>query len=81
MAYYNNTLHFKNSYYKMSETSFDRKAVLNDSEYQYGDIDGGKSAPWYFIGLLIGLGMNFFAFVFFYVFHKREHLKQVSSKI
>ena len=81
MTYYNITLHFKINYYKMTENSFDRRAIMNDTNYQYGDGESLRNTSWSFIGVLIGLAMNFIAFIIFYFFHRREYLKQLSSKI
>lgn len=67
----------------MTENSFDRETIMKDTKYQFGDgvLSDGEKTSWWFIGIIIGLGMNFIAFIIFYMFHKREHLKRLSSKI
>lgn len=65
-------------------TELDRADILDKTSYQF-NMDASKSGTgskksWWVIGLLIGLTMNFIAFVLFYFFHKREYLKKTAYK-
>ncbi len=62
-------------------TEFDRADILDKTNYQF-DMNGEESTTsskksWWVIGLLIGFGMNFLAFLMFYVFHKKEYVKKI----
>ena len=66
----------------MSE--FNRGDILDKHNYQF-DMSGEESTTsskksWWVIGLIIGFGMNLIAFLLFYIFHKREHVKKIISK-
>ena len=56
---------------------YDRDYVLNESEYQFDNTkkqsDHTSKKSWWVIGILIGLVMNFIAFLIFHSFHAREH--------
>lgn len=58
----------------------DRADILDKTNYQF-NMDGAESTTsskksWWVIGLLIGFGMNFIAFLMFYIFHKHTHVKR-----
>ena len=64
--------------YKMAE--LDRADIIDKTNYQF-DMNGKESSSsskksWWVIGLIIGFGMNFLAFLIFYIFHKRKYLKK-----
>ena len=65
----------------MSETSFDRASVIDNTNYlvdfSKDHTDENSKKPWWLIGITIGLTMNFLVFLFFYIYHKRNHLKSM----
>ena len=66
-------------FYKMGE--LDRADIIDKTNYQF-NMSGEQSSAsskksWWVIGLLIGFGMNFLAFLIFYMYHKNQHSKRV----
>ena len=64
--------------------TFDRGSVadsgyLVDTTAEHSNINSKKNL--WVVGLLIGFSLNFVVFVVYYIFHKREYLKRLSSKI
>lgn len=59
---------------------FDRADIIDKTNYHF-DLNGKESSSsskksWWVIGLVIGLVMNFLAFLMFYVFHKKKYVKK-----
>ena len=51
--------------------------IINESQYQF-DNSKKKSSysskkSWWIIGLIIGLAMNFIAFLIFHIYHVKRH--------
>jgi len=69
--------------YKMTE--FDRADIIDKTNYQFDmngkESDASSKKSWWIIGLIIGFGMNFLAFLMFYIFHKQQSLKKSYTKI
>ncbi len=64
----------------MSE-AVDRASLIYNTEYlidktkEPAGPDSKKS--WWMIGITIGFVMNFLVFLFFYIYHRRNHLKHL----
>lgn len=63
-------------------TNFDRASILDETNYQFNmegnPHDSSSKKSWWTIGLLIGLSMNFIAFVIMYFYYKGQYLKKMS---
>ena len=59
---------------------FDIADIIDKTNYHF-DLNGKESSSsskksWWVIGLVIGLVMNFLAFLMFYIFHKKKYVKK-----
>ena len=61
-------------------SSLDRESIRSDSNYQFDETkkspDHTSKKSWWIIGIIIGLIMNFLAFLIFHIFHSKEHMKK-----
>jgi hypothetical protein len=62
-------------------SSLTRETILDESKYQFNETkkssDHSSKKSWWIIGIVIGLLMNFLAFLIFHIFHSKEHIKSL----